>query len=125
MNKFIANFSNLLQLKPILTMYDGKPGTELVRTHKHATKRLLEMLCEVGALERAAIVHTHALERVAELRAQAAHMLPEKDILVAEITPVIGVHIGPGVVGFAVVGAQEELILLGENQWISYQSISH
>lgn len=105
MNKFIANIGMLLQLKPILTMYDGKPGTERVRTRERATKRLLEMLRDVGKLERVAIVHTNAPERVAELRAQAGALLPEGDILVMDITPVIGAHIGPGAFGFAVVSA--------------------
>jgi DegV family protein with EDD domain len=103
MNKYLAGFGTLLQIKPILTMFDGKPGTERVRTRERATKRLLEMLQGVGALERLAIVHTHAPERVAELRTLAAHLLPLENILVAEITPVIGTHIGPGAFGFAVV----------------------
>jgi DegV family protein with EDD domain len=106
MNKYIASLGTLLQLKPILTMHQGKPGTERVRTRERATKRLIEMLREVGALERVALLHTHANERVAELRQQAASLLPADDIIVADITPVIGAHIGPGAFGFAVVGAQ-------------------
>ena len=106
MNGFAAQLGSLLQIKPILTMYDGKPGTERVRTRERAMKRVLEMLGEVGPIERIAIVHTHALDRVAELSAQAAHLLPKDNILVADITPVIGVHIGPGAAGFAVVGAR-------------------
>ena len=66
----------LTQLKPILTMDNGKPGTERVRTRQRATKRLLEMLCDVGKIERVAIVHTNAPARVAELRIQAADLLP-------------------------------------------------
>lgn len=93
----------LLQLKPILTMYDGKPGAERVRTRERAVQRLLAMLDEVGEAERIAIVHTHSLERVAVLRELGAHLLPEGDILTMDITPVIGAHIGPGVVGFAAV----------------------
>ena len=108
MNKYLAGFATLLQIKPILTMYNGKPGTERVRTRERAMKRLVEMLAAVGPLERVAIVHTHALpERVAELRAMAAHLLPAGDILTEDITPVIGAHIGPGAVGFAVVGASK------------------
>ncbi len=106
MNKYMAGIGTLLQLKPILTMYNGKPGTERVRTRERATQRLLEMLQGVGPLERLAIVHTHAPERVAELRSLSAHLLPSDDILVADITPVIGSHIGPGAIGFAVVSAQ-------------------
>lgn len=106
MNKYLANFASLLQIKPILTMHDGKPGTERVRTRERALKRLVEMLDAVGALERVAIVHTHALpERIADLRALAAAWLPQGDILTEDITPVIGAHIGPGAVGFAVVAA--------------------
>jgi len=104
MNKYLAGFASLLQIKPILTMYNGRPGTERVRTRDRALKRLVEMLAAVGTLERVAIVHTHALpERIAELRALAASFLPQGDILTADITPVIGAHIGPGAVGFAVV----------------------
>ena len=103
MNGVLAAMGSLLQLKPILTMYDGKPGAERVRTRERAMGRLLEMLREVGALERAAIIHTNAPDRAAELRRQAADLLPPGDILTMDLTPVIGTHIGPGVVGFAVV----------------------
>lgn len=105
MNRFLANFGTLLQLKPLLTMHAGNPSTERVRTRERATQRLLEMLREVGPLERVAIVHTNAPARVEELRARAAHLLPSADVLAADITPVIGAHIGPGAVGFAVIGA--------------------
>jgi DegV family protein with EDD domain len=103
MNGTIAAMGTLLQLKPILTMYDGKAGAERVRTRERATQRLLEMLRDAGSVERIAIVHTNSPERVAELRKQAAHLLPQGDILTAEITPVIGAHIGPGAIGFAIV----------------------
>jgi len=63
------------------------------------------MLRGIGPLERVAIVHTHAPDRVAELRSRVANLLPAEGVLVADITPVIGVHIGPGAYGFAVVGA--------------------
>jgi len=106
MNKYLAGLGALLQIKPIMTMYNGKPGAERVRTREHATNRLLELLQEVGALERLAIVHTHAPDRVSELRSLAVHLLPLDNILIAEITPVIGAHIGPGAFGFAAVGAQ-------------------
>lgn len=103
MNGTVAAMGTLLQLKPIVTMYDGKPGAERVRTRDRAMQRLLEMLHDVGEIERIAIVHTHSPERVAQLRAQADHLLSESDILSMDITPVIGAHIGPGALGFAIV----------------------
>jgi DegV family protein with EDD domain len=108
MNKYLFGFATLLQIKPILTMYNGKPGTQRVRTRERALKQVVELLAGVGPLERIAIVHTHALpERVAELSALASHLLPHGDILTEDITPVIGAHIGPGAVGFAVIGASQ------------------
>ena len=107
MNRFVANMGALLQIKPIMIMHDGTPSSERVRTSKRAIKRVIEMLRNLGEIERVAIVHTHASpERVNYLRAQAGSLLPAGDILVEDITPVIGAHIGPGAAGFAVVAAQ-------------------
>ena len=105
MNRYLAGFATLLQVKPILKMYNGMPGTERVRTREHAMKRLVEMLTKIGPLEKIAIVHTHAsLERLGELRVLATPLLPSGDILTRDITPLIGAHIGPGAMGFAAVG---------------------
>ena len=101
-----TGLGSILQLKPIMKMYDGKPDAERVRTHRRAMQRVIDLLREKGPLERAAIVHTHAPERVAELRQQAAQLLPDGEILSMDITPVIGAHIGPGAAGFAVVTAK-------------------
>lgn len=107
MNGTVSAMGNLLQVKPLLRMFNGKPTAERVRTRERAIQRLLELLHEVGHLERVAIVHTHAAERVAELRERAAHLLPAGEIMSIDITPVIGAHIGPGAVGFACVAARE------------------
>jgi DegV family protein with EDD domain len=44
MNAFLAGIGSLLQLKPILTMQNGLPGSERVRTSHKAEARLLKML---------------------------------------------------------------------------------
>ena len=109
MNKYLAGFATLLQIKPILTMHNSKPSTERVRTRARAMHRLVEMLNAVGPLERVAIVHTHAVpERITQLRTLASSLLPQGDILTEDITPVIGAHIGPGALGFAVIGASKQ-----------------
>jgi DegV family protein with EDD domain len=108
MNKYMAGLATWLQIKPIMIMHKGKPSSERVRTRDRAMKRLVEMLAAVGVLERVAIVHTHAQpERIAELHALAADLLPQGDILTEDITPVIGAHIGPNAVGFAVLAASK------------------
>lgn len=106
MNKYMAELAALLQIKPILTMHNGKPGSERVRTRDRALKRVVEMLAAASPLERVAIIHTHAPHEILEkLSTLAANLLPQGPILTEDITPVIGAHIGPGAVGFAVVQA--------------------
>jgi DegV family protein with EDD domain len=103
MNGIVAGLGSLLQLKPIMRMYDGQPSAKRVRTRIHATERVIDMLRELGKLERVAIVHSNAHERVAELREKAAGLLPAGDLLTMDITPVLGAHLGPNAVGFAAV----------------------
>jgi len=117
MNRHLAGLATLLQIKPIMTMYDGKPGSERVRTRDRAMKRIVEMLAADSPLERVAIVHTHASREIlALLHTKAAHLLPQGAILSQDITPVIGAHIGPGAVGFAVVRASTQQVIRGVNQ---------
>lgn len=114
MNRYLAGLATLLQIKPIITMHDGKPGSERVRTQDHALKHVVEMLAAAGPLERFAMVHTHASQEIlAKLRSMAAHLLPQGAILTVDITPVIGAHIGPGAVGFAIVQATNHQVLQG------------
>lgn len=109
MNRYLAGLATLLQIKPIMTMHDGKPGSERVRTRDRALRRVVEMLAAAGPLERVAMVHAHVSQEIlAELRSMAAHLLPQGPILTVDITPVIGAHIGPGAVGFAVVQASSQ-----------------
>lgn len=107
MNRPLAVVGEWLQMKPLLTMYDGTPKVQKVRTTDHATERLVDLLGDWTPLQRAALVHTHALERAEELRGKTEHMLPE-DALSVDITPVFGVHLGPNAVGFACVTAQKK-----------------
>jgi fatty acid-binding protein DegV len=66
------------------------------------------LLSDLVPLEKVALVHTHALDRVDELRQKAQHLLPEGELLSLDITPVFGTHLGPGALGFACVTAQRE-----------------
>jgi len=105
-NKYLANFATLLQVKPIVHLYDGVPGVERVRTHDRAMKRVVEMLADMRALERVAIVHSQtSSEKIERLRELAAPLLSVNPIWTVNVTPLIGVHLGPGALGFAAVSA--------------------
>ncbi len=102
MNSVMAGLGSLLQIKPILTMHEGKPGAERVRTKERALQRLIEMTAELGELEQLALVHTNAGEEADVLWQQAKHLAPDLVTpLSVDVTPVLGAHLGPGAVGFA------------------------
>ncbi len=103
MNGVVAGLGGLLQIKPLLKMYAGTATSERVRTTNGATSRLLSLLEEQAPFEQVALVHTHAADKAAAVAEQAAPLLPPGELLSADITPVIGAHIGPGAVGFACV----------------------
>lgn len=103
MNVFLAGIGSLLQLKPILTMKQGQPGSEKVRTSAKANKRLIEMLKSNLPLERFALLHTNAAKKADTLKNQILDVLPKEKIFSMDITPVIGAHIGPGAAGYALV----------------------
>lgn len=103
MNRFMAGLGSLLQIKPILTMKDGHPASERVRTAVRAEARLVQMLETFLPIERFALLHTNAAREADAFLKRVAHLLPAGQFDSMDITPVIGAHIGPGVVGYAIV----------------------
>jgi fatty acid-binding protein DegV len=100
--------ASVLQIKPLLKMHSGEPEMERVRTSTKAIARVLELTAELGPLEELTVVHTHALDKAEALRQQARHLFPwDEAPLFAEVTPVIGAHIGPGAVGFVAIKARQ------------------
>jgi DegV family protein with EDD domain len=103
MNSVVSMIGELLQIKPFLKMYDGHASAERVRTRGHAMKRLVELLHEYGPYERVALLHSDAADRAQALLLEVRNIIPEGEIWFEQINPILGAHIGPGVVGFACV----------------------
>jgi DegV family protein with EDD domain len=103
MNRFMHGLGSLIQLKPILTMKHGQPGSDRVRTRIRADRRLVALLEENLPLERFALLHTNALDKAMEFKQKVEKVLPDREIIAVDITPVIGAHLGPGAVGFATI----------------------
>lgn len=103
MNSAVSAIGELLQIKPLLNMYDGNASAERVRTRIHAMKRLVDLLHEYGPYEKVALLHSDAAERAQALLQEVRDILPNGEIWFEQINPVLGAHIGPGVVGFACV----------------------
>lgn len=103
MNGVMAGLGSVLQIKPILTMRSGVPGSERVRTTSKAEARLLSMVTERGQIERLVLLHSNAPERANKLRTALLPYVSEIDPQPISITPVIGAHVGPGAAGFALI----------------------
>ena len=106
MNRVVSTLGELLDLKPILKMYDGVSGIEKVRTQKNAIKRLAEMIKSHGPFEKLALLYSGSVNNVQQLMAEIREMLPDTETWVEIINPVLGAHLGPGVFGFACVSKQ-------------------
>ena len=94
----------LLDLKPILQLSAGSIGAvERPRTRRRAMDRLVALSSERlgGRPSRAAVIHADAPEQAAELAERIEREIAPVELFSSELTPVIGSHTGPGLVGCA------------------------
>jgi fatty acid-binding protein DegV len=84
-------------------MKNGLPDSERVRTAAKAEARLVQMLEEHQPIERFSLLHTNAPEEADAFHSRIVELIPDRDVYSMNITPVIGAHLGPGAVGFALI----------------------
>lgn len=103
----LARLGEILQIKPLLHMNRGNPSAHRARTQSRATERLMEWLREYAPYERLAIVHAGVQSEAEAMLERIQEFLPDKDIPIVQITPVLGAHLGIGALGFACVSVKE------------------
>jgi DegV family protein with EDD domain len=106
-----AGMASLLNIKPILTIQDGKLDMlERVRTKKKSWARtieLIEIAITNGPVEHMAIAHVAVPEAAKEFETQLrASLTCPEEIMIVELTPGLSVHSGAGLVGVGVVVAE-------------------
>jgi DegV family protein with EDD domain len=101
----VTILGGMLHIKPIVELINGevKP-TGALRTTRQANEKMLNLLLQNGELDRLAILHTGAEARAKEflnmVMEKAIRSMP-RDILMLNVTPTIGTHVGPNGLGFA------------------------
>jgi DegV family protein with EDD domain len=108
-----AYLGSALRIKPILTIGREIEPIERVRTAGRAVARMKEFLAqrrEEGA-DRFAVQHIRDPERAAELVEAGRELYGNEPLFVSEVGPVIGTHVGPGLLG--VTGVRSELLAPG------------
>lgn len=94
-----------LSLKPILEVVEGEfLGLERVRTHRKALDRLVDLLEErIGGRSpvHLAVLHANSIDVARQLLNQASSRVNPVETLIAEVSPAVGAHLGPGTVGLA------------------------
>lgn len=100
-----AFVGGLLNLKPILELRDGRvEPLERVRTKRKALDRILDVIAERTQGKtpiRLATIHAAAPQEATELLEMARTRLGAADCYLAEASPTVAVHTGPGTVGLA------------------------
>lgn len=103
----VTILGGLLNIKPMIELIDGEVKPLAAnRTTKQSNEKMLSSLLQFGPLERLAVLHTGADARAREflnaLMQKASQSVP-RDILMVNVTTVIGTHVGPNGLGFATV----------------------
>jgi DegV family protein with EDD domain len=101
----VARLGGILRIKPLIELTNGEvKAVGAVRTTQQANERMVRFLLEECPLERLAILHTNAERRAREflngLMQKASQSVP-RDILMLNVTTIIGTHLGPNGLGFA------------------------
>jgi DegV family protein with EDD domain len=99
-----ATVGNLFQIKPLIRLHDSVVSSVTrVRTTHRAFQALVDLAHEAAPLDRLAVMHTDNLEGAWRLIDALKDVHPEKELVVVEATPVLGVHVGPNGLGLGVV----------------------
>ena len=97
-----ANIGDFLQIKQLVEVKDGLVNAlARTRTYPKAFEQLISIASTWKNIKRLAVLHSGAPERAEELTERVVGMCPIP-VMIVDITTTIGVHVGPGCVGLAV-----------------------
>jgi DegV family protein with EDD domain len=107
-----ALLGSTLKIKPILTLEEEITPVERVRTRRRAFERLIEYARErhSDGADAWVVQHVQDPEAARHLVEECRQIFDDEPVFVSEIGPVLGAHVGPGLLG---VGAVPPSVLDG------------
>lgn len=96
-----AWLGSALKVKPILTVEAEITPVERVRTSRRAFERMVELLGSraTDGADAWMVQHIQARREAEELAARGRELFGCDPVVISEIGPVIGTHVGPGLLG--------------------------
>ena len=94
-----ALLGTLLNVKPMIYIRGEVLPGERVRTHKKAITRMVELASAEAPYTHLAVLYSTGKELADELADRLGALHPREQIIIGQLTGVIGVHGGPGVLG--------------------------
>lgn len=110
-----ATVGTMLDLKPVLC--ESKEGkliaVDKVRGRKRAIAALVDKIVEYApdpAESVSIIIHADVPDDAERLKAMVLEKIPDLQIRIENMGPVIGAHCGPGVIGLTFIGTKERVL---------------
>ena len=103
-----AMLGSVLQIKPMIRVHDGEVH-ELgkARTFAKALAKLRETAQALGPADSLAVIHSTTPDAAKTMADELAGMLPAGSTpYIARMGPALGVHVGPGAIGIALLQSQ-------------------
>jgi fatty acid kinase fatty acid binding subunit len=96
-----AWLATALKIKPILSVESEIAPVERVRTSRRAFERMVDVLrtCKENGSDAWVVQYIQAKDQAQELVARGREIFGTEPAVMSEIGPVIGTHVGPGLLG--------------------------
>ncbi len=103
-----AFLGTMLRVKPLLSLRDGEVHPEeRVRTKARAMERLFQIATSYPNVREMAIGYSTNPQDAHDFELRLAAAMPQVNILVTRVGPVIGTHVGPGALAFGLLEGEE------------------
>lgn len=103
-----AFLGTMLRVKPLLSLRHGEVHPEeRVRTKRHAVERLFQLATSYPNVREIAIAYSTNPQDAHDFQLRLREVMPDVNIVVTRVGPVIGTHAGPGALAFGLLEGEE------------------